>query len=189
MRSAWPNPTFIVDKDQFPVSSPPPESSSPPVATDLTTEPPSASSSDDNTLRTTATVRPTWPNPTFIDQFSVSSPLPESSSPPVATDQTTEPPSGSSSDDNILRTTATMKSTWKNYTWYRSICDWGSVIPLCMYMDVAVLDYSCYCGGTSITTPKHVISEHPFTLYHYTIVTLINCGIYISWSLKITLLS
>ena len=117
----------------------------------------------------------------------VSSPSPSSS--PVATDQTTKPPSGSSSDDNILRTTATMKSTWKNYTWYRSICDWGSVIPLCMYMDVAVLDYSCYCGGTSITTPKHVISEHPFTLYHYTIVTLINCGIYISWSLKITLLS
>ena len=137
MRSAWPNPTFIVDKDQFPVSSPPPESSSPPVATDLTTEPPSASSSDDNTLRTTATVRPTWPNPTFIDQFSVSSPLPESSSPPVATDQTTEPPSGSSSDDNILRTTATMKSTWKNPTFvidtdqfvtgaasFHSVCIW-----------------------------------------------------------------
>ena len=117
----WP---FIVDTDQFPVSSPPPESSSSPVATDPTTEP----------------MRSTWPNPTFIvdtDQFPVSSPPPESSSPPVATDLTTQPPSGSSSDDNTLRTIATMRSTGPDPTFtlgphqfvtgvasFHSVCIW-----------------------------------------------------------------
>lgn len=49
-----------------PVTGPPPESSpSSPVVIDQTTQPLSGSSSDDSTLRTTATMRPTWPNPTF----------------------------------------------------------------------------------------------------------------------------
>ena len=50
-----------------PVSDPPPDSSpsSPVMQIDQTTQPPSGSSSDDSTLRTTATMRPTWPNPTF----------------------------------------------------------------------------------------------------------------------------